>query len=896
MNIINKVTLKTLWKNKVRTLVTIIGIILSAAMITAVTTSISSLQNYLLEMIIEMDGDWQGSASGISSKKLDELGKNSEIESMTTIQNIGYSFLENCINEDKPYLFIAGMDDTFSETMPVHLTAGKLPSDASEIILPNHLEINGGVIFSIGDVLKLDIGVREVDGYTLNQSNPFVESDNGKSESESLSIKEQRSFTVVGFYERPSFESYSAPGFTALTLDSGENTYSYDVYLKLKKPKNIFSFMNSTFSGYEHRTNNDYLRFSGISNNLSYNSVFYSLAAILIGIIVFGSISLIYNAFSISVSERTKQFGLLSSVGATSKQMKKGVLFEAFALSLIGIPLGILSGILGIGITFKFTEDLFTSFIGNGTNTVFHLSVSLGAVIIAALIGLATVLISAYIPAKRAVKISAIDAIRLSKDVRIKAKRVKTSKFIYRLFGFEGMLARKYFKRNKKKYRATVISLFLSVVLFISASSFSAYLKESSKKVIEPAEHDIIYTYTPDSFEKYSVEEVFNSLKNLSGVIEGSYEIINYPYAEIAVDNLSQEYVDYASKALNDEFKEDQYIYIYAVEYFIDDLSFEKFLQDNSMNVDKHMNLTNPLPVVIDYSRIYDYDEGRYYTMHLLKNELTRIDIRQHAKMDDLFFTGETQEENGQTVYIYSDKEGNIKKLTAQEALKNYTVEVGTLTDKKPLGVNTNNGFNISLLYPFSAIETVLGEEYENTPITMYFRVDDHKAVYEKMYKVLSDKGLNTSRLFDYAETEESERALITVLDVFSYGFIVLISLIAAANVFNTISTNIGLRRHEFAMLKSIGMTQKMFNKMMNYECLLYGIKGLLYGIPASIGVTYLIYRSISYGLETGFFIPWYSIVLAVGSVFVVVFATMLYSMDKIKKDNPIDALKDENL
>jgi putative ABC transport system permease protein len=160
----------------------------------------------------------------------------------------------------------------------------------------------------------------------------------------------------------------------------------------------------------------------------------------------------------------------------------------------------------------------------------------------------------------------------------------------------------------------------------------------------------------------------------------------------------------------------------------------------------------------------------------------------------------------------------------------------------------------------------------------------------------LSSMGLSSNSLIDYAAFSESDRAVITVLDVFSYGFIVLISLIAAANVFNTISTNIGLRRREFAMLKSIGMTQKMFNKMMNYECLLYGLKGLLYGIPVSIGITFLIYRSILNGLETSFFIPWYSIAIAIGSVFLVVFATMLYSMDKIKKDNPIDALKAETL
>ena len=158
------------------------------------------------------------------------------------------------------------------------------------------------------------------------------------------------------------------------------------------------------------------------------------------------------------------------------------------------------------------------------------------------------------------------------------------------------------------------------------------------------------------------------------------------------------------------------------------------------------------------------------------------------------------------------------------------------------------------------------------------------------------ENGLNSSNLYDYADRVESQRALITVLNVFSYGFIVLISLIAAANVFNTISTNISLRRREMAMLKSIGMTQKGFSKMMNFECLLYGVKGLIYGLPVSFVITYWIFKSISNGWETNFFIPWQNVAIAVGSVFAVVFATMIYSMQKIKKDNPIDALKNENL
>ena len=164
------------------------------------------------------------------------------------------------------------------------------------------------------------------------------------------------------------------------------------------------------------------------------------------------------------------------------------------------------------------------------------------------------------------------------------------------------------------------------------------------------------------------------------------------------------------------------------------------------------------------------------------------------------------------------------------------------------------------------------------------------------MSDVLAEAGLSSTRLYDYAERAESERALVTVINVFSYGFITLISLIAVANVFNTISTNIGLRRREFAMLKSIGLTRRGFHKMMNFECLLYGIKGLIYGIPVAVGVTYLMYRSVVQGWETKFYLPWYSVAISVGSVFLVVFATMLYSMRKINRDNPIDALRNENL
>jgi putative ABC transport system permease protein len=903
VNIINKVTLQILKRNKIRTIVTIIGIILSASMITAVTTSVSSLQNFLLDVAISQDGDWHGAAYNVKKAQIDELEENPDVESYTWLQNIGYAKLEESRNDYMPYLFIGGMDKTFMDVMPVNLIEGRMPESRLEIILPQHLETNGGVKYSIGDELLLDIGSRISDGFELDQSVGYLNGENGgMEETEELVIREQRIFTVVGFYERPSFEPYVGPGYTALTLSDNAGADNYDVYIKVKKIKNIYNFLDANFPENKRETNRDYLIFSGVSDDIGFNKVLYGLAGVLIALIMFGSISLIYNAFSISVSERTKQFGLLSSIGATKRQLLRSVLFEAFILSIIGIPLGILSGIAGIGVTLKLTRNLFMSFLQYNSNVELHLYVSAGAVVAAVLIGFITVLISAYIPARRAVKLSAIDAVRQNNDVKIKAGKVKTSKLTYKLFGFEGMIARKNFKRNKKKYRATVVSLFMSVVLFISASSFCAYLTKGTNSVIDEKEYDIIYTFTPDISEKCSLEELFEELSGVKGVKDSSYAYFEHKNIEVPVNSLSKEYINYRKKIYGENYPyyKSGHEEFSASIYFIDNGSYEKFLNKNSYDKELYLNSDEPLAVIRDFTKHYSSNESKYYTFHILEEEIGEIKLRQIKKIEGYYYNGKYTDDAGETIYFFSSENAENgeeeMKLTFDEATEELNLKIGVVSDEKPFCVDNNFGDTITFMYPYSAISAYTDRNIESVEAILYFKADDHKSVYNKMCSILEEKELPVSRLYDAAENGESMRALVTVVNVFSYGFIILISLIALANVFNTISTNIALRRREFAMLRSIGMTQKGFNKMMNYECLLYGIKGLMYGIPVSFGVTYLINRSIIEGWETGFFVPWYSVVIAIGSVFAVVFATMIYSMRKIKDDNPIDALRNENI
>lgn len=901
MNIINKFTIRTLMKNKIRTLVTIVGIILSVAMISAVTTLISSLQTYLVETTVANDGDWHGvlysSDSSIDKDVLKELDNNKDVKDYVTGQNIGYSLVEDSINEYKPYLFIFGMGDGFTDTLPVHLIDGRLPETTDEILLPKHLQNNGGVKHDIGDVLNLSLGERSFNGENLKQMNGFIVDDDGGAAEEFI-VKEERTYTVVGFYERPSFENFSAPGYTALTLEDVSGDYDFDVYIKLKVPKNIEKFLlHDDYVDYGVSFNSSYLRYINASNNDAYNGMLYGLATILIIIIMLGSISLIYNAFSISVSERTKHFGLISSIGGTKKQILRSVLFEAILLSGIGIPLGILSGITGIGITLSLTKNLFSTLMIGSVSL--GLSVSIESIIIATIVGLVTVLISAYIPARRAVKIPAIEAIRQTADINIKGKKVKTSRLTYKIFGFEGMIASKNFKRNKRKYRATVISLFMSIVLFISATSLTAYLARGVGAMVEDRDYDLRYylynTMTEEVDDKDS-RVTYEILKEIEGVTASSYAHGGFYGGEVKVEDLTPEFTKYYKGDYVDFPFGENLDYHFNLQ-FVDDDSYQDYLKKNNYDIGKFTDNKNPIGIVFNEMVGFSSEDRRYHEFNLFNKESIFLDLELEKEIEGYRKYGNFYDDEERFFNIYIDELGNELQVPEEDTIEKRQLELIIGSEKDvPIGVVSTHSGSVTIMYPYSAMETLFKGTYDLSEVSMYFMTNNHGQVYDKMYKTLEDMSLPTNRLYNVAESMETERALITIMRVFSYGFIALISLIAAVNVFNTISTNIILRRREFAILESAGMSKKGFHKMMNYECILYGVKGLLYGIPVSILITYFIYRSLSNGLDMKFFIPIGSIVVAVGSVFVVVFSTMLYSMNRIGKENTIDALRNENL
>ncbi len=897
MNIFHKVTLQSLKRNRTRTVVTIIGIVLSTALICAVSTSVSSFLDYMKRSIIYENGNWQGSVTDADYDSYSVIKNSDEVSETVCAQQVGYAEIDS-EGKDKPFLYILGADKKFADTMSVHMKAGRFPENENEIILPDHLANNAGLSWSVGDTVELDIGQRTRDGYILGQRNPYYAYDdegNPIEDNEQFTVNETRTFTVVGLFSRPGFESWSAPGFTAITVPSADdaNTSRYDVYFSMKKPKDIFEFIEK--NELEASTNDELLICYGAAKYNGFTDVLYSIAAIIIVLIMFGSISLIYNAFSISVSERTKQFGLLSSIGATRKQLRRSVFFEAGVVSLIGIPLGILVGIAGIGTTFVFIGDKFNSFGGSASGEVkMKLCVSFPAVVIACAVALVTVLISAWIPSKRATKISAVEAIRQTNDIKFQKKHIKTPKIIGKIFGLPGILAHKYYKRSKKKYRATVVSLFMSIVLFIPSAAFTDYLVEMADTTFDTYGYDLSYIPDYEDMSGFSEDEVLRTIRNEENTERAAY---------------CRKYLmtgDFKSEDLTDEIKNiytndsDSEIPVYL--YFVNDDEFIRLLDENNIkNKDKYINPDKPMALIYDDIKYFDSDKEKYVNINILNEDRCSLEIDFRKKFDGYYFeTYEYDEETGledieYVVYRNNDDPEDSLKIKSDESKIRTNIDIGGKIDEAPFFLEYSASGMI--IYPYSIMNRVIPEESDDYFYTSFkLKSEDHAESYTALKELIDNQLLPAGDITDYAEIAESDRNFVTIVQVFAYGFIVLISLIAAANVFNTISTNISLRRREFAMLKSIGMTGSGFNRMMNYECILYGIKSLMYGLPVSIAITYFIYRSVSEGFETDFRLPWKAILIAVSSVLLVVFATMMYSMSKIKKDNPIDALKNENL
>lgn len=862
MSILNKLTIKNLKLNKKRTIVTIIGIILSVALICAVASMVSSFRESLIRFEINRDGNFHYEFSNVGSNTLREIKNNRNFDKVYISKNIGYLKLNDSKNVDKPYAYLIAMDDIAMSNVSLNLIEGRFPTNDNEIVISRHLKTNGRIDYKIGETITLDYGDRVSDEYILNQYNPFNKDD------ETFKIKGTKTFKIVGIIERPStiIENYSAPGYTFITY-LNENGYSgeYNVYLRYTKEAlkdryeitakllgidpikyekymtDLGSLSESEIDAVEekivktpHIMNGYLISLELISLNDSTMKVLYMLATIVIIIIIVSSIFCIKNSFDISITEKTKQYGMFRSIGATSKQIKRNVLYEAFILGIIGIPLGILSGLFASYVLIKVCNYYLYNAL-NGTRLIF--STSLIAILISIILGSVTIYFSALKSARRASKLSPMVAIRNSEDIKIKSKKLKSPKYIKFLFGVGGLISYKNLKRNKKKYRTTVISIVVSVSVFIGLYYFMSMAFSTVNLELGKADANITLNIGNNSKDK---ENNLNKIEQISNL-----------------DNIER-------------------------------ISFQKYLLGEV--IDKSL-----------YTKEFDKSFGVKGTMISLF-AIGDSEYKNYVKLlglnyDDVKRTGILinntigyDEENGKDIEIsvFNINKNNIIDIKINN--KTHKMKISEVTKERPFGLGNTYSSGFIVVSDEYLEELDSNINYGN----LLIKSDNVDTLQDNIEKILGDID------YDLDNIDKNYRIIngvYTLVAIFLYGFIIVIALIGITNIFNTITTNMNLRRGEFAILKSIGMTSHEFNRLVNLETLFYSLKSLLIGIPLGIGLSYLIYMAFSQGnRELLYEFPLGGILISILAVFVLVFIIMNYSLKKVNNQNIIESIRNENI
>ena len=864
MQVLTKITIKNLKLNKKRTIGTLVGIILSVALICAVAGMATSLRQSLIQTASSNTGYWHLKLSNINKEDIEKLKNNRDIKDLNIINDVGYAKLAKSANENRPYIHLYSLDEKSFNNMELELVEGTYPQNNNEIAISKSIIDDAQVDLKIGDTITFNIGDRYIGDRMLSSGYEFepaeltnepenvdlilseMPEDSTKEtdveRKEEIKVNFTKEFTIVGIMSeneqpiKPISFMYDA-GYACVTngLDEGET----NAYIAFKNPLDSetsideilgINLNSGEISEYRYSINYELLKWESFNTNLGDSSLNMMIAVVIIviAIIILTSVYCIKNTFSISLTEKIKMYGMLSSIGATKKQIKKSVIQEGMILSLIGIPVGILVGILLVYILVIAVRGALS-----GILDIVVFKITLLPILISIILGIVTVYLSCLSAARKAKKITPLEAIKSSNDIKIKSKKIKSPKIIKKIFGVGGVIAYKNLKRSKKKYRTTVISIAMSVFVFIASSTLINYAFEAMGGYYKDYDYNIKFSST--SSDGQELKQILND-ENFS-----NYTLLYKTNSILKITDMSK--LSEFGKTVfieNDLYKNNE---IPIEIYGLNSEDFKEYLEKLGVDYDKNKDKA----VLLDYYSLYK--EGK-----TIKNRLLT-----YSPNDSI--------------------SGNVED-------KEFNVSISKITETVPDGLEGT--------YFYSAVIVLNIDEYGNNfnfvpnMLTTNSEEPDDLAKRSQKYD-----NMYVTNIASEVRFYDSVRL---VVYIFAYGFIEIITLIGVTNIFNTLTSNIDLRQREFAMLKSIGMTKKEFNKMINLETLFYSLKALIFGIVLGLIASFAIYKAFAQSLDYGFKIPMQAILISILFVFVIVFIIMKFAIGKINKQNIIDTIRKENI
>lgn len=1024
---------RSLKLNRSRSIVSVIGIALSCALITAIFTSVVTLYQGLLKAEIVTEGTWQIELVDASDADLASLRSDPRIERIYERVSYGDALMPVSFEGYwGRYLSVHEWPtaDAVGNLKPLPAIAeGREPQAPDEIVLPRDLKglntAGGSWLYDslpatgrddtvprvawdgeleVGSTMEVSLGQRMFIYPVTNDEYPCrydealftTESPKGDVISEYLADPAPaQTFKVVGFYA-PSDEGVydqwgsSGPGYQAFVASPNATGHVASAYLatNLSTRADIDALVEEytgassaasaevdpsqssaqTADWPAAHLHDGLLRYQGLVDDRAIWGTLYTLAAILSGVVIVASVSLIYNSFAIAVSERTRQFGLLSSLGASKRQLRRNVYAEALMLAAIGIPAGLAIGLAGTFVVFNIAGEGIGMLIDQevfADTGLTAITVDPLAIALSALLALLTVLVSATVPAWRASRVSAIDAIRQSRDVRLSRRERKSQRTAahgdghrrpsparaldrlrMRIAGVPGMLAHRNLTRASSKWRVAVASLAVSVALIIISGAISHYLgfltrvADSGGSDIEVGLNRLLQEDESTAEGLADIDRAYRALAHVEGATGEGYMLQTSLYGSfdqnmLDLDSLtanSEEY-DMPDRGLADDGR----IYAPLSILFLDEGSWNEILDENGLDRATYSDPDHPVAVALNGTQ--SNDGRRYSVRDLFTSTGTATLFTQIAPIEDNLFVEIGVDKNGDPVARYEgygDEEGarydeygealyqQISRPLDDVLAQSLELPVKAIVKTLPKAVTSYASIWPTLILPASALPALaegsedIASDVETGSLaapfafhasegrygnTMYaylsFAAEQPRSIEAEMDAMIESDLSGTEWYRTYlnnnAENVRQARVMYETVQLFINCFIAITTAIAVANVFNTLANSIILRRREFAMLKSIGMGNRAFWRMIALECASYALRGLIIGLVLGAGVTFMVFQAMSLsfaGLDFEMPLGW--VIGAIGLVVGVLALSTLYALRKSSVGSIVQTLRED--
>ncbi len=768
------------------------------------------------------------------------------------------------------------------------LIDGRFPENENEIMLQKSSKTSK-YIFNLGTTLTMNDKEYKVVGYVNN----VFDSNESKLDIGILKIasaeeKKEALNKIQSIYIKDIGKRVKATA-EGISQTLKEDPKNKDISMAVNK--NLLRLQNANLQGYESSTDNVLSTLEMMRN-------------VLIGIVAISGIIIMYNSFNLSLVERRKQYGILKSLGIKNSSLYIMILFEALVLSVVGIVIGYLCGMLGDYLVIGYINDTLVNVIKSmGVEKDLQIfliyTTNIHAFYIVAISTTITVLLAAMIPAIKSTRISPIENIRGKDDYVVNTKKVKTSNISKKILGVEFDLARKNMKRAKKRFRVATLSLSIAFILLFVIGTLGTQINNQigllevqtnaifkNGNIVEMDHINITdrkdpkdKKYTEQNFQdmvKFATEEYTKELEKKDSLkvnrvilADTMRTLKQIDTKDDLIKTLSDIYLNNTFKKTDDKARQEAKEKI-AIQ-IVNNKNYNKQDKYNLNNIkDNEMYLSN-VSIVEENGTLVEkpiFDESKIIGKEIEING-KKIKIVKAPVNSELLLTASSG-----TTFLT----GYVNEKTLSEVMRN---------DKDLFGFRI---FYQSDLKGDKKIEDITKKQYQLN--------------FEKKYD-FAKLQMFTEGVLTPAGVIGMIKGMITIFQLLLYGFLILVILMSVVNIFTTITINILLRSRELAILKSVGMSDKQFDKMLRGENYIACLRSIIFGIVVSLILLFLTKFVIDKGkvnIDFKFImdmlgsINYIALIISIIIVYVITFISTLFAKKSIRSQDIVEVIRRDNI